>query len=109
MRAFSRPFAPAARARARLAHACHPQRGRCSMRPQQRPQPIDRAARAALTRQFLAAAVERAVDTGLPRLTPVDVGLPQTAKVKNEPTASAARSSPFVNRNEPPAPAEPAA
>jgi hypothetical protein len=71
-------------------------------RPQQSQRSIDRAA---LTRQFLAGAVDRVVDTGLPQLTQVDVGLPPTANVKNEPTAPAAGSSPFVNRNKPPAPA----
>ena len=67
------------------------------MRPQkcppQRPQPIDRAA---LTRQSLAAAVDRAVDTGLPQLTPVDVGLRHHANAQNEPTAPAKRSSPLL-------------
>ena len=41
------------------------------MRPQSRPQLIDRAS---LTRQFLAAAVDRAVDAGLPVLAHVDAG-----------------------------------
>ena len=69
-----------------------------------RAQPIDRAS---LTRQFLAAAVDRAVDTGLPRLTPVDAGLPKPAKEKNEPTGPAAQSSPFVNSYKRTAPAAP--
>jgi hypothetical protein len=57
-----------------------------------RPQPIDRAA---LTRQFLAAAVGGVVDTGLPQLTPVDARLPQHAIAQNEPTAPAQQPTPF--------------
>src|SRR5688500_2449776 len=60
----------------------------------QRSRPIDRAS---LTRQFLAAAVDRAVDAGLPQLTPVDTGLPRTANVQNEPTAVGSPPTPFVN------------
>jgi DNA-binding CsgD family transcriptional regulator len=67
----------------------------------QHDRPIDRAS---LTRQFLVAAVDRAVDTGLPQLTPVDAGLPQHAKQKNEPTAPAGQSSPFVNSYKRPTP-----
>ena len=68
-----------------------------------RPQPIDRAS---LTRQFLAAAANRAVDTGLPRLTPVDAGLPPRANVKNEPKPSAdatgtGGASPYVTAKKP--------
>jgi len=71
----------------------------------QHDRPIDRTS---LTRQFLAAAVDRAVDTGLPRLTPVDAMQQKRAKEKNEPTAPPTRSSPFVNRNKPPAATRPA-
>ena len=71
---------------------------RPQQRPPKRPQSFDPAA---LARQFLAAAVDRVVDTGLPQLTPVDAGLPRTAYVKNEPTAPAGRSAPYVNLNKP--------
>jgi hypothetical protein len=71
----------------------------------QHDRPIDRAS---LTRQVLAAAVDRAVDTGLPQLTPVDAMQPNHANVKNEPTVPVSGSSPFVNRNKPPARTSPA-
>jgi DNA-binding CsgD family transcriptional regulator len=58
-----------------------------------RSEPIDRAS---MARQFLAAAVNRAVDAGLPQLTPVDTGLPRQANENDEPTAPAARPSPFM-------------
>jgi hypothetical protein len=63
------------------------------MRSQHDP-PIDRAS---LTRQVLAAAVDRAVDTVLPHATPCNVALPQQADRKNEPKpAQAVPLSPYA-------------
>ena len=77
------------------------------MRPQQRPQSIDRAA---LTRQFLAAAVDRACDQVLPDVTACNTALPQHADRQNEATAGAAAAaggqpSPYLNSNKRAAPA----
>ena len=58
------------------------------------PQPIDRAA---LTRQFLAAAAGRAVDQVLPGVTACNAALPKHANRQNEPTAVAdGRPTPYV-------------
>ena len=71
--------------------------------------PVPPTDRAALTRQFLAVAVDRAVDQVLPRVTARDVALPKTANRENEPTAGAAdRTTPYETVRKRAAPASPA-
>ena len=71
--------------------------------------PVPPTDRAALTRQFLAAAVDGAMDTVLPRVTACDVALPKAANRQNEPTTSASdRPTPYETVKKRAAPTSPA-